>query len=54
MTGKVHANHEDFKDMGYDTCLQKLSNSEHKDIFAHGFKLAQAYNKSIMGYTNYT
>ncbi len=40
--------------MGYDTCLQKLTAFEHNDTYTHSFKLAAAYSKESMPYTNYT
>lgn len=52
--GKVSAKHEDFKGLGYEDCLRKLSISDNKDMYTHGFKLTQAYNNDIMPYTNYT
>lgn len=53
-TGKVSANHEDFKELGYEACLEKLSISEKPELFMHGFRLAMSYGKEIMPYTNYT
>ncbi|ELT96463.1 hypothetical protein CAPTEDRAFT_169418 [Capitella teleta] len=53
-SGHVDANHRDFKELGYEECLRKLSNDPNKDIFSHIFKLSQAYNKDVMPYTNYT
>lgn len=53
-SGRVNANHKDFKDIGYKDCLCKLSFNDTKDIYTHGFRLAQAYNKEVMPYTNYT
>ena len=52
--GRIEANHKDFKDMGYEECLRKLSNTENKELFTHAFKLASAYTKEVMPYTNYT
>ena len=51
---RVAANHEDFKDLGYEDCLRKLSTSDNKDMFTHGFNLMLAYAKELMPYTNYT
>jgi CCR4-NOT transcription complex subunit 6 len=54
-SGKITVNHKDFKAISYEDCLHKLSHvSETKDIYSHGFRLAQAYNKDIAPYTNYT
>ena len=52
--GRVPANHCDFKDLGYEDCLRKLSNSENKDFYTNGFRLEGAYPKDVMPYTNYT
>ena len=52
--GRVSARHEDFKGLGYEDCLRKLSLSDNKDMYTHGFKLTQAYDNDIMPYTNYT
>jgi len=54
-SGRVNANHRDFKEIGYDDCLCKLSfTSDAKDIYTHGFRLAQAYGREILPFTNYT
>jgi len=54
-TGKVPANHQDFKELGYEDCLRKLNTTDHdKDHFTHGFNLQAAYAPNIMPYTNYT
>ena len=53
-SGRVPANHEDFKEIGYETVLQKLSMSDARDFYTHGFRLAAAYDKEAMPYTNYT
>jgi len=53
-SSRVAANHEDFKDLGYEDCLRKLSTSDNKDMFTHGFNLMLAYAKELMPYTNYT
>jgi len=55
MSGRVNANHRDFKEIGYDDCLCKLSfTSDAKDIYTHGFRLAQAYSRETLPFTNYT
>ena len=54
-TGKVTANHQDFKDLGYEDCLRKIHTTDHdKDYYTHGFNLQAAYSSDIMPYTNYT
>lgn len=54
--------HEDFKGFGYKTCLQKIAMTKNNNslvntaanIYTHSFRLAAAYDFSIMAYTNYT
>lgn len=53
-SGRVSASHEDFKEIGYETTLEKLSMSDTKDHFNHLFKLNTAYSRDDMPYTNYT
>ncbi|KAL3876081.1 hypothetical protein ACJMK2_033962 [Sinanodonta woodiana] len=53
-SGKVAANHEDFKEIGYEACLQKINLNKDEDNFSHSFKLARAYSSDIMPYTNFT
>lgn len=53
-TGKILANHNDFKDLGYDSCLQKINTSDKPSELSHNLKLDCAYDKDIMPYTNYT
>ncbi len=54
-TSRVSTGHVDFKDFkGYDACLQKLTKSDTKDHYTHSFKLAAAYSKDVIPYTNYT
>ncbi|XP_039275612.1 LOW QUALITY PROTEIN: CCR4-NOT transcription complex subunit 6 [Nilaparvata lugens] len=53
-SGRVSADHQDFKDLPYKSVLQKISGSEKPNEFTHSFKLASAYNEDIMPYTNYT
>jgi len=54
-SGRITVNHKDFKAISYEDCLHKLSHvSETKDMYSHGFRLTQAYNKELMPYTNYT
>lgn len=53
-TGKILANHVDFKDLGYDSCLQKINTSDRPSELSHNLKLECAYDKDLMPYTNYT
>lgn len=53
-TGRILANHNDFKDLGYDSCLQKINTSERPSELSHNLKLECAYDKDLMPYTNYT
>uniref|UniRef100_T1IXS6 poly(A)-specific ribonuclease n=1 Tax=Strigamia maritima TaxID=126957 RepID=T1IXS6_STRMM len=53
-SGRVSADHSEFKDLGYRGCLAKLSSSERSNEFSHSFKLARAYTDDVMPYTNYT
>ncbi|XP_014233843.1 CCR4-NOT transcription complex subunit 6-like isoform X2 [Trichogramma pretiosum] len=54
-SGRVAADHRDFKELTYKSSLQKISGCEPKtNEFTHSFKLASAYSEDIMPYTNYT
>ena len=53
-TGRILANHVDFKDLGYDLCLQKINTSEKPSELSHNLKLDCAYDKDLMSCTNYT
>lgn len=58
-SGRVAMDHQDFKELGYKSCLQRISNSSSEQTinpneFTHSFKLASAYSEDIMPYTNYT
>ncbi|XP_037912958.1 CCR4-NOT transcription complex subunit 6-like isoform X2 [Hermetia illucens] len=53
-SGRVSMDHQDFKELGYKSCLQRLLPSENSNEFTHSFKLASAYSEDIMPYTNYT
>ncbi|KAL0124860.1 hypothetical protein PUN28_006607 [Cardiocondyla obscurior] len=53
-SGRVAADHRDFKDLAYKSCLQKISVCDKPNEFTHSFKLASAYSEDIMPYTNYT
>ncbi|XP_055645425.1 CCR4-NOT transcription complex subunit 6-like [Toxorhynchites rutilus septentrionalis] len=52
--GRVSMDHPDFKELGYKSCLQRISNCDTPNEFTHSFKLASAYSEDIMPYTNYT
>jgi hypothetical protein len=59
--GKISINHADFKDLSYESYLQKYrridGNSTSNIDIAHHFKLQSAYETTptpIMPYTNYT
>ncbi|XP_069124351.1 uncharacterized protein [Argopecten irradians] len=53
-SGKVSRNHVDFKERGYDDCLQRINVSTEKDFLLHDFRLGRAYDNDIMPFTNYT
>lgn len=53
-TGRVSMDHQDFKELGYKACLQKLLNCDSSNEFVHSFKLLSAYSEEIMPYTNFT
>ena len=53
-SGNILANHNDFKDLGYDSCLQKINQSDKPSELSHNLKLECAYDKDIMPHTNYT
>lgn len=53
-SGRVAADHRDFKDLAYKSSLQKISVCDKSNEFTHSFKLASAYSEDIMPYTNYT
>ncbi|XP_011303161.1 CCR4-NOT transcription complex subunit 6-like isoform X2 [Fopius arisanus] len=53
-SGRVASDHRDFKELGYKSCLQKISGCDKPNEFIHSFKLASAYSEDIMPYTNYT
>lgn len=52
--GHLRSNHKDFKDIGYEDTLHKLSVSDSRSTYSHAFQLAQAYSPDVMPYTNYT
>ena len=51
---KILANHTDFKDLGYDSCSQKISTSDKPSELTHNLRFDCAYDKDIMPYTNCT
>lgn len=51
--GRVSMDHQDFKELGYKPCLQRLLSSDTSE-YTHSFKLASAYSEDIMPHTNYT
>ena len=53
-SGRVSMDHQDFKELGYKSCLQRLLGTDAQNEFTHSFKLASAYSEDIMPYTNYT
>ncbi|XP_076348857.1 uncharacterized protein LOC143246282 [Tachypleus tridentatus] len=53
-TGKVSADHSDFKGFGYKDCLQKLSSSATLNEYSHPFQLTRAYKDGDIPYTNLT
>jgi len=53
-TGRVAADHPDFKELGYQDCLKRLSSTENKNEFTHPFKIARAYGDDAIPFTNYT
>ncbi|GAB1609975.1 CCR4-NOT transcription complex subunit 6-like isoform X2, partial [Argonauta hians] len=53
-TGKVAADHQDFKDYAYRSSLRKISTSDSKDTLGHNFRLCRAYQGDTMPFTNYT
>ncbi|KAL5019281.1 hypothetical protein ScPMuIL_005003 [Solemya velum] len=52
-SGKVAANHTDFKEHGYE-CLQRINCTNQREALSHDFRLGRAYDNDIMPYTNYT
>lgn len=53
-SGHISADHPDFKELGYKSCLQKLSSSERPNEYMHSFRLSRSYGNDVMPYTNYT
>ncbi|XP_013772660.2 uncharacterized protein LOC106457757 [Limulus polyphemus] len=53
-TGKVSADHSDFKGFGYKDCLQKLSTSRLLSEYSHPFRISPAYKYGDMHFTNFT
>lgn len=53
-SGRISADHSDFKELGYKDCLRKLSCSDKANEYTHPFKITKAYGDDIMPFTNYT
>lgn len=54
-SSRVAANHREFKELGYKSCLQKIAPfSEKTNEFTHPFRMATAYTTDVMPYSNYT
>lgn len=54
-TSRIAANHPDFKELGYKSCLQKMAPfSEKTNEFTHPFRMSTAYTADVMPYSNYT
>lgn len=53
-SGRILANHVDFKELGYDSCLQRINTSDRPSELSHNLRLECAYDKDVMPYTNYT
>ncbi|KAL4239374.1 CCR4-NOT transcription complex subunit 6-like [Mactra antiquata] len=53
-TGRVASNHIDFKELGYEACLQAFNCHKDSTHLTHKFRLAKAYEDNIMRHTNYT
>jgi len=53
-SGRISADHQDFKELGYKDCLRKLSSSDKPNEYTHPFKVSKAYGDEIMPFTNYT
>jgi hypothetical protein len=54
MEGKVAATHDDFKELGYNEALQRISCTNNKECLTHNFKLSRAYDNDTIQWTNYT
>ena len=53
-SGKVAGNHCDFKELGYEACLQTFNCNKDGTQLTHNFRLARAYENEDMPQTNYT
>lgn len=54
-SSRIAANHSDFKEFGYKSCLQKIAPfAEKTNEFTHPFRLSNAYSTDVMPYSNYT
>lgn len=52
--GRVSVSHLDFKEIDYEQVLNAFSHTKDKDSLTHAFNLKNAYDDSIMDFTNYT
>ncbi|CAF0740416.1 unnamed protein product [Didymodactylos carnosus] len=52
--GRISLSHVDFKELQYESCLQKMSRHEGSTDLVHHFNFQSAYETNIMPYTNYT
>lgn len=52
--GRVSVSHLDFKEIDYEQVLNAFSHTKDKDYLTHAFNLKNAYDDSIMDFTNYT
>lgn len=44
-SGRVSNDHQDFKELGYKSCLQRLLGADSMNEFTHPFRLASAYSE---------
>lgn len=51
---KVSVGHLDFKEIDYEQVLNSFSHTKDNDYLTHAFSLKNAYDESIMEFTNYT
>ena len=53
-SGRISADHQDFKELRYKDCLKKISSLEKSEEYNHPFKISRAYGDDVMPFTNYT
>ncbi|PAA52575.1 hypothetical protein BOX15_Mlig011868g2, partial [Macrostomum lignano] len=57
-TGKINKSHPDFKELGYENILDKLTphrSQHHPELLEHDLNLVRCYDQEVgMRYTNYT